>query len=108
MIFGTAGLAYGSVSHSFNYGDLFLPTGGAGGFLSPATTAGLSFGNTSVSHIQFGWTAGGGLEWSPMSLPNWSDKVEYLYTNLGSTCLSTLGTTVIPVGFSFLIGGSYP
>ena len=38
-----------------------------------------TFGNTQV-----GWTAGGGVEWSPLTFPAWSAKVEYLYTDLGS------------------------
>ncbi len=32
-----------------------------------------------------GWTAGGGLEWSPSQFPAWSFKAEYLYVDLGST-----------------------
>ncbi len=41
--------------------------------------------------VNFGWTAGGGVEWAPLAFPNWSVKVEYLYTDLGGSTLSTLG-----------------
>jgi outer membrane immunogenic protein len=57
LIYGTGGFAYG---------DLRLNNGWFGGGSRTAT----------------GWTAGGGLEYA--FLPNWSAKVEYLYTNLGA------------------------
>ena len=37
-------------------------------------------GYTQSAAIQSGWTVGGGLEW--MFAPNWSAKVEYLYTDI--------------------------
>jgi len=49
---------------------------GTGGFAYGEVTA-LNFSNTRT-----GWTAGGGVEW--MFMPNWSAKVEYLYTDLSS------------------------
>jgi outer membrane immunogenic protein len=74
LVYGTGGLAYGYVNNtaSTNY----LMTGalvgqGAGG-------------SSTLGNTQTGWTAGGGVEWSPQSFPAWSAKVEYLYTNLGS------------------------
>jgi outer membrane immunogenic protein len=64
LVYGTAGFAYGQGSSHFAYADT---TGSvAAGFESDTRT---------------GWTAGGGLEW--MFAPNWSAKVEYLYTDLG-------------------------
>jgi outer membrane immunogenic protein len=57
MIYGTGGFAYGEVRHD----GLFLG---------------------SWSRTKTGWTAGGGVEWA--FLPNWSAKVEYLYTDLSS------------------------
>ena len=37
-------------------------------------------GNNNNNFTKTGWTAGGGVEWA--FLPNWSAKVEYLYTDL--------------------------
>jgi outer membrane immunogenic protein len=56
MIYGTGGFAYGEV----NRGGLW----------------------NNWSRTETGWTAGGGVEWA--FLPNWSAKVEYLYTDLNS------------------------
>jgi outer membrane immunogenic protein len=53
LIYGTGGFAYGEV-----------------------TGNGLTQWNT----VGTGWTAGGGIEYAFM--PNWSAKIEYLYTNL--------------------------
>lgn len=53
FLYGTAGFAYGSVQYN---------------------------AGREQSTTQVGWTAGGGVEW--MFLPNWSAKVEYLYTNI--------------------------
>jgi outer membrane immunogenic protein len=48
-------------------------------------TGGFAYGGVQVfnqTNTRTGWTAGGGAEW--MFLPNWSAKVEYLYTDLSS------------------------
>ncbi|OAI24915.1 porin [Methylosinus sp. R-45379] len=60
LIYGTGGFAYGEVRHPFN-----------GGFW---------WGNNNNNDVRGGWTAGGGVEWA--FLPNWSAKIEYLYTEL--------------------------
>lgn len=92
MIYGTAGLAYGAVNDTFNYTTYFLP---------PGPVVGAASGTASYDSIKFGWTAGAGLEWAPMSYPNWSLKVEYLYTDLGSTTVRTNGIgPANAVGFS--------
>lgn len=76
MLYGTGGLAYGQVRSSLCY---------SGGFLADAA---LGFGGShwngcaSGSSVKVGWTAGGGLEYR--LLGNWSAKVEYLFTDLGS------------------------
>ena len=57
LLYGTGGFAYGDLSS--NYGWL-----------------------GSQARTGTGWTAGGGLEYA--FLPNWSAKVEYLYTNIGA------------------------
>ncbi|WP_040581214.1 outer membrane protein [Methyloferula stellata] len=46
-------------------------------------TGGLATGqvnDTGINKLRIGWTAGGGVEWA--FLPNWSMKLEYLYTDL--------------------------
>jgi outer membrane immunogenic protein len=46
-------------------------------------TGGLALGqvkDAAVGKTQIGWTAGAGVEWA--FLPNWSAKLEYLYTDL--------------------------
>ena len=48
-------------------------------------TGGFAYGEfrsgwTESSAIQTGWTAGGGVEW--MFMPNWSAKLEYLYSDI--------------------------
>ena len=43
---------------------------------------GTALAHANVSPLLTGWTAGGGVEWSPSNLTSWSIKVEYLYTDL--------------------------
>jgi outer membrane immunogenic protein len=74
MIYGTGGFAYGYVNNTASLA--YLMTGAQVG-------QGAS-GSSTLGNTQTGWTAGGGIEWSPQSFPTWSAKVEYLYTNLGS------------------------
>jgi len=57
LLYGTGGFAYADVQ---NNGGLY--------------------GTNQNSATQTGWTAGGGAEW--MFMPNWSAKVEYLYTDV--------------------------
>ncbi len=52
LVYGTGGFAYGEVKDAW----------------------------ASVNDTRTGWTAGGGVEWA--FLPNWSAKLEYLYTDL--------------------------
>jgi outer membrane immunogenic protein len=54
LVYGTGGFAYGEVQRN-------------------------QWWNAN-SVVQTGWTAGGGAEW--LFMPNWSAKVEYLYTDL--------------------------
>jgi outer membrane immunogenic protein len=70
MVYGTGGFAYGSVQsdHRFTRFDSF----------------GLSQSAGAMSSTNTGWTAGGGVEWTPLAFPSWSFKAEYLYTDLGS------------------------
>jgi outer membrane immunogenic protein len=74
LVYGTGGLAYGSVNYSVNFAQYGLNAAGINDQLA--------LGSASYSNVQVGWTAGGGVEW--MFMPNWSAKVEYLYYDLGN------------------------
>ncbi|PWB92794.1 outer membrane protein [Methylosinus sporium] len=63
LVYGTGGFAYGEGSTTLSYVD-------GAGFAALGSENG----------TRTGWTAGGGVEWA--FLPNWSAKVEYLYTEL--------------------------
>lgn len=74
MLYGTAGFAYGYVSNTISIANYPVPG-----------TAFAQTGTSTSGNTNTGWTAGGGVEWSPLSFPAWSLKVEYLYTDLGTT-----------------------
>jgi outer membrane immunogenic protein len=103
LVYGTGGVAYGSVDYSVNLAQYGLNTAG--------TVNQLALGSGSYSNVQVGWTAGGGAEW--MFMPNWSAKVEYLYYDLGGNDLTinTLATSlgansVVPPASSAFYTGS--
>jgi outer membrane immunogenic protein len=75
LVYGTGGFAYGYVNN----------TVGLGTSLTTLPNVGAIGGTSTSGNTQVGWTAGGGVEWSPQTFPAWSAKVEYLYTDLGST-----------------------
>jgi len=77
LLYGTGGLAYGSMNERANTN--FIP-GGFGNEQYPS----------SLRSTRAGWTAGGGAEWAPRQ--NWSVKLEYLYVNPG-----TVSSTVDPL-----------
>ena len=85
---------------------LFYGTAG-GAFASVVTT----FNGVNTTHTQDGWTAGLGLEYA--FLDNWTAKVEYLYTDLGSsggTCTTgpcaAGGAVGVPVTWNASLTGS--
>ncbi len=88
LIYGTGGLAYGGVVHSANVSDVFPSLPGL------IVGAGANYDQTKV-----GWTAGGGVEWFPAPahplFHAFSVKLEYLYTDLGSTTLNGMSVLVI-------------
>ena len=88
LLYGTGGFAYGGVTHGVGFSDIF--SGGASGFAGSVATA--QYDSTST-----GWTAGGGIEWSPTGFPAWSVKVEYLYVDLGNTNISGVSVGGNPV-----------
>jgi outer membrane immunogenic protein len=65
LVFATAGLAYADIDHTFK---------------DPTAPAGLF--SKSDSDTQFGWTAGGGIEF--MRDSQWSLRADALYVDLGS------------------------
>jgi outer membrane immunogenic protein len=74
LLFGTGGLAYGSVHNSGNVIDddrAFI-----NGFEVVSFPA-------SVQQTKVGWAAGAGAEW--MFARNWSAKIEYLHIDLGTS-----------------------
>jgi opacity protein-like surface antigen len=79
LVYGTGGMAYGHVRQQFGYTGGFLPDAALG--FGGSHWA----GSASTSPTKVGWTLGAGLEWAPVSMPNWSFKAEYLYIDLGST-----------------------
>ncbi len=92
LVFGTGGLAYGQVVHTFGVGEFYAPPGA--GVTGAIIGSGSDYDGTKV-----GWTAGGGLEWSPGGAWSaWSVKVEYLYTDLGSTTVGGGGIISFPAG----------
>jgi len=79
LLFGTAGLAWGHVTTTF---DTFGITAPAGDFTPQQLAALQNGGYATASDLRWGYAVGGGLEW--MFAHNWSVKGEYLYVNLGS------------------------
>ncbi len=77
LVYGTGGFAYGDVNHTASFADVW-----------PSAVV---IGRANYFDTATGWTAGGGVEWSPSAFPAWSVKVEYLYTDLGATNLAALG-----------------
>ena len=92
MFYGTGGFAYGAVNSVFNYG------------IRLATPA-AAFANSVYDDTRLGWAAGGGIEYSPLSFPTWSLKLEYLYTDLGSVTQNGfgLGRSVAAAGNPFTV-----
>lgn len=80
MLYGTGGLAFGSIKQSANVVDtLAVPAG-------VATFSDITVKSTKT---KVGWTAGVGAEYALNR--NWSVKVEYLYANLGKSNASFSG-----------------
>jgi outer membrane immunogenic protein len=99
LVFGTAGLAYGSVNRS-----AYAPNAGVGigsnavggfGYSCGLGTGQANCFNGTSSNIMAGWTIGVGGEYRVTN--NFSVKAEYLYANLGSTSINTAATSVVNV-----------
>ena len=96
MIYGTGGFAYGQVIHNVGFADNFAGAAAAG-------FAGGAVGHGYSDDTRTGWTAGGGVEWSP--IPNWSVKAEYLYVDLGSTNANSVS---LNGGTAAILGATTP
>ena len=101
MIYGTGGFAYGGVVHSVNASDL-VPSAGA-----MIIGTGGNYDSTRT-----GWTAGGGVEWFPLTssplFKDFSVKLEYLYTDLGSTTVfGGFAGQIVPPGAPPAVGWGY-
>ena len=83
------GTARGRLGYAY---DRFLPYV-TGGLAYGNIEANPSFGFTSASTTNSGWTVGAGVEFALMQ--NWTAKVEYLYMNLGdfNTAVSAPAST---------------
>jgi outer membrane immunogenic protein len=96
LVYGTGGFAYGGVVANANVTN-FWPAP----FL-PDAAAGSNYDSTAT-----GWTAGGGVEWFPLTssplFKAFSVKLEYLYTDLGTVTLQggNLFTDPAPSFFAF-------
>jgi outer membrane immunogenic protein len=77
MIYATGGVAYGGGSSHFNVFD---------------STNGLFFAG-SPSSTRVGWTVGGGVEYAVTN--NWTIRGEYLYADLGSNNINTVGNAAV-------------
>jgi len=79
LVYGTGGLAYGSVTANTSLSQLGIGNGfignGAGAF----------------SDTRSGWTAGGGVEWRLAE--KWTAKLEYLHYDLGTRSLTWAAST---------------
>ncbi|HEY8126796.1 MAG TPA: OmpW family outer membrane protein [Methylocystis sp.] len=84
MVYGTGGFAYGQVVNNVGFADNFLNLGIS------------AIGHGYYDNTKVGWTAGGGIEWSPSMFPSWSLKAEYLYVDLGSTNANSVPLNALP------------
>jgi outer membrane immunogenic protein len=101
LVYGTGGLAYGSVNFNFSQTQLtsVVFPGSQPCFTSTCngpTPITIAPGSAGYSGTMAGYAAGGGVEW--MLLPNWSLKAEYVYYNLGNVA-TTLFLTNYPLGY---------
>lgn len=91
LLYGTGGVAYGSVSNSWN--AAFVSTG--------------QIVNGSGSDTRIGWAAGAGIDWKVSH--NWIVGVEYLHTELdsmsfGATGFGSAGCTALNCNFNVSAG----
>jgi outer membrane immunogenic protein len=76
LLYGTGGVAFGSVDSAFSYSATTVYNEVGGGSLTHTT-----FGSGSWSDLRIGWTAGAGIEAALAA--NWKVRAEYRFTDLG-------------------------
>lgn len=81
LVYGTGGLAYGSVNYAAN-----------SNFIPPGTQQ----YPVNFSQTKTGWTAGAGAEWAFTG--NWTAKIEYLHYDLGDESTIANGVPGLPGG----------
>jgi outer membrane immunogenic protein len=94
LVYATGGLAYGQVSSEVSFTESY----NFNCFCGPNPTTGAS-----ISSTQWGWTAGGGVEW--LFTPHWSVRAEFLYYNLGHVSANTTLTQLNGAGVPFTTVG---
>ncbi|EKS36663.1 outer membrane protein [Afipia broomeae] len=87
LVYGTGGLAYGSVHANSTLSNTigYTATGGGFGAACPPASGACYTGPT--TKVMTGYTAGGGFEYAAWR--NVSFKAEYLYVNLGSSSITS-------------------
>ena len=91
LLYGTAGFSYGG-AYAYvkqNAVDALYDNYPGGGC---TFCVGNWRGGGNQNQILTGWNAGGGVEW--MFMPNWSTKLEYLYTDISGGNSNTYGWNV--------------
>jgi outer membrane immunogenic protein len=78
LLYGTGGLALGSVDSAFSYSATTVYNEVGGGSITHTT-----FGTGSWNDLRLGWTAGAGVE--AALAPNWKVRAEYRFTDFGSS-----------------------
>lgn len=91
LVYGTGGLAYGSVHANSTLSNTVGYTATSGGFAAVCAPASAPCYTGSTTKILAGYTAGGGLEYAAWR--NVSFKAEYLYVNLGSSDITSAAPT---------------
>jgi outer membrane immunogenic protein len=76
LLYGTGGVAFGSVDSAFTYSATTVYNEVGGGSLTHTT-----FGTGSWNDLRLGWTAGAGIEAALAA--NWKIRAEYRFTDLG-------------------------
>lgn len=76
LLYGTGGVAFGSVDSAFSYSATTVYNEVGGGSLTHTT-----FGSGSWNDMRLGWTAGAGIEAALAA--NWKVRAEYRFTDLG-------------------------
>ncbi|HEX7789553.1 MAG TPA: outer membrane beta-barrel protein [Afipia sp.] len=104
LVYGTGGLAYGSVHANSTLSNTIGYTATGGGFSAVCAPASAACYTGPTTKILAGYTVGGGFEYAAWR--NISFKAEYLYVNLGSSSITsaapaTAGTSISTYGTHF-------